>query len=65
MKFDNLLFDLDGTLTDPGMGITNSVRYALKRRNIRVSDRAELYRFIGPPLPAFFVENAGKSAGIG
>ena len=51
MKEKNvLLFDLDGTLTDPGEGITNSVRYALKKFGIEVSDRKELYRFIGPPL---------------
>lgn len=45
-----ILFDLDGTLTDPGIGITNAVMYALKKFNIEVEDRAELYKFIGPPL---------------
>lgn len=45
-----ILFDLDGTLTDPGIGITNSVAYALKKYQITVEDRSELYRFIGPPL---------------
>ena len=45
-----ILFDLDGTLTDPGLGITNSVMYALKKFNIEVEDRASLYKFIGPPL---------------
>ncbi|MBQ8278879.1 MAG: HAD family hydrolase [Roseburia sp.] len=45
-----ILFDLDGTLTDPGIGITNSVMYALKKFNIEVEDRASLYKFIGPPL---------------
>lgn len=49
-KYDTVLFDLDGTLTDPGMGITNSVIYALERFEITVVDRSELYRFIGPPL---------------
>lgn len=44
------LFDLDGTLTDPGFGITNSVMYALKKFNISVDDRTSLYKFIGPPL---------------
>ena len=48
--YDSVLFDLDGTLTDPAEGITNSVAYALKRYGIEVSDRRELYRFIGPPL---------------
>lgn len=48
--YKTVLFDLDGTLTDPGLGITNSVMYALKKFNIEVEDRASLYKFIGPPL---------------
>ena len=48
--YNTILFDLDGTLTDPGLGITNSVMYALKKYGIEVSDRSELYKFIGPPL---------------
>ncbi|MFR7476825.1 HAD family hydrolase [Frisingicoccus sp.] len=49
-----ILFDLDGTLTDPGVGITNSVMYALEKYGIIVSDRSELYKFIGPPLMQSF-----------
>ena len=45
-----VLFDLDGTLTDPGEGITNSIRYSLKKYGIEAADRSTLYRFIGPPL---------------
>lgn len=45
-----ILFDLDGTLTDPGIGITNSVMHALKKFGIEVEDRTQLYSFIGPPL---------------
>lgn len=45
-----LFFDLDGTLTDPGIGITNSVMYALEKFGIHVEDRTTLYKFIGPPL---------------
>ena len=52
--YQNILFDLDGTLTDPGIGITNSVAYALKKWNIEVADRSELYKFIGPPLHESF-----------
>ena len=44
------LFDLDGTLTDPAEGITNSVMYALRHFGIEVTDRRELHPFIGPPL---------------
>ena len=49
-KYQCCLFDLDGTLTDPAEGITNSVMYALEKYNIHVADRSELYSFIGPPL---------------
>lgn len=57
-----VLFDLDGTVTDPGIGITNSVMYALSRFGIEVKDRAALYRFIGPPLRQSFSEYYGFSA---
>lgn len=50
MNYTVVLFDLDGTLTDPGEGITNSVMYSLKKKGIEVPDRSTLYRFIGPPL---------------
>ena len=54
--FDLALFDLDGTLTDPGEGITNSVSYALSRFGIDVPDRRTLYPFIGPPLVDSFMK---------
>ena len=54
MKYNYCLFDLDGTLTDPGIGITDSVMYALKKFDIDVKDRSELYPFIGPPLDYSF-----------
>ena len=53
--YDIIIFDLDGTLTDPGIGITNSVMYALKKFGITINDRAELYKFIGPPLKDRFM----------
>lgn len=56
-----IFFDLDGTLTDPGLGITNSVMYALERYGIDVKDRSELYRFIGPPLSESFERFYGFS----
>jgi len=58
---DPILFDLDGTLTDPGIGITNSVMYALKTYGIRESDREKLYPFIGPPLKDSFQKYYGFS----
>ncbi len=59
--YNTILFDLDGTLTDPGIGITNSVAYALAKWNIKVEDRRELYKFIGPPLLDSFAEYYGFS----
>lgn len=61
MKFNTLLFDLDGTLTDPAMGITNSVMYALKKFGIDETDRQKLYKFIGPPLVDSFEKYYGFS----
>ncbi len=56
-----ILFDLDGTLTDPGEGITNSVAYALEAFGVPVPERSELYKFIGPPLAASFERFFGFS----
>lgn len=68
--YDYILFDLDGTLTDPGIGITNSVAYALNKYHISVEDRTQLYRFIGPPLVESFMTFYGFTheqalAGVG
>ncbi|MBR5091441.1 MAG: HAD family hydrolase [Ruminiclostridium sp.] len=52
--YNYLLFDLDGTLTDPGVGITNSVMYSLEKFGINETDRTKLYKFIGPPLKESF-----------
>lgn len=56
-----VLFDLDGTLTDPGVGITNCVGYALQRFAIHPESREELYPYIGPPLIDSFQEYHGLS----
>lgn len=60
--YDTILFDLDGTLTDPGEGVTNSVAYALEKRGIHVADHRELYCFIGPPLHVSFQTFYGFTA---
>lgn len=57
----NVLFDLDGTITDPAIGITNSVIYALKKYGMEIPERSALYKFIGPPLAASFSEHCGFS----
>jgi len=54
MNYQYILFDLDGTLTDPKVGITKSVAYALEKLNIEVVDYSKLDFFIGPPLQESF-----------
>lgn len=61
INYEYILLDLDGTVTDPANGITNSVMYALKKYGIEVSDRSELYKFIGPPLWESFEKYYGFS----
>ena len=59
MRFRYLLFDLDGTLTDPKEGITASVQYALRSFGIEEPDLDRLTPFIGPPLKDSFMEMYG------
>lgn len=56
-----LLFDLDGTLTDPKVGITTCVQYALKEFGIDEPDLDKLESFIGPPLKDSFMQFYGMS----
>lgn len=58
-QYNTILFDLDGTLVDSGLGITNSVIYALNQLGIQNVERTELYKFIGPPLINAFMEYYG------
>lgn len=61
MKKEFILFDLDGTLTDPAIGITSSLMYALEKFGIHVENREELYKFIGPPLVDMMMQEYGFS----
>ncbi|MCI9682087.1 MAG: HAD-IA family hydrolase [Lachnospiraceae bacterium] len=54
MKYQWIFFDLDGTLTDPAVGITGGVMYALEQFGIHESSREKLYPFIGPVLTESF-----------
>jgi len=56
MNYHTVLFDLDGTLTDPKLGITKSVQYSLRKFDIHVEDPNTLIPFIGPPLANSYQE---------
>lgn len=59
--YRTVLFDLDGTLTESGIGITRSVAYALKKHGITETDQSKLDRFVGPPLIDSFMRFYGFS----
>ena len=56
---DMILFDLDGTLTDSGPGITRCVQYALASFGIEEPDLEKLNCYVGPPLLESFMNFAG------
>lgn len=56
---NTVFFDLDGTLTDPKIGITTSIQYALEKLNLPVPTQDELTWCIGPPLRTSFVALLG------
>jgi len=59
--YQTFLFDLDGTLTNSELGVTNSVAYALAKCGIEVQDKKDLTVFIGPPLRDSFERFYGFS----
>ena len=60
MRYDICLFDLDGTLSDPKLGIPKSFQYALESFGIH-EELDKLVKFIGPPLRSSFRESYGMS----
>lgn len=58
-QYQYFFLDLDGTLTDPKVGITKSVAYALEYFGIHVEDLDSLCKFIGPPLKDSFIKYYG------
>ena len=53
-KYTTILFDLDGTLIDPKIGIVNSVKFALEAMGISYDPAESFEKFIGPPLDESF-----------
>jgi phosphoglycolate phosphatase len=61
MSFTHILFDLDGTLTNPRLGIGNSLKYALNQMQIDGYSDEILEQFVGPPLQDNFKNMFGMN----
>ncbi len=61
-SYSGILFDLDGTLTDPKEGITGSIQYALRKQGIEAPRADALEHMIGPPLEQSFRRGFDMSA---
>lgn len=61
MRYDTVIFDLDGTLTDSQPGIFACVRYALEKMGREVPPENILRRFVGPPLAESMVKYCGMT----
>ncbi len=59
LRYPTLIFDLDGTLTDSGLGILRCAQYALRHFEINVENLDELRPFVGPPLEDSFIQFYG------
>lgn len=59
---DLVLFDLDGTLSDPLVGIGRSINYALEHFGFAPLDLVRLAQYVGPPIDETFVELTGVSS---
>lgn len=61
IEFESVIFDLDGTLTDPREGFVNSIGFALTSLGRDVPPPETLHRFIGPPIHSTFAHLLGDS----
>ena len=56
MKYELIIFDLDGTMLDTSPGIFNSVRYAEKKMGFKPIDENQLASFVGPPPKEMYMK---------
>ena len=61
-KYNYILFDLDGTITEPFKGISGGIIHALNKSGVEVPDNSTLRKFIGPPLRDSFRDFCGFTA---
>ena len=55
MKYETLIFDLDGTISDPKLGIVRSMNHALAAHGYQTRSEEEIASYIGPPLDQTFM----------
>ncbi|MGE0019127.1 MAG: HAD hydrolase-like protein [Draconibacterium sp.] len=60
-RFTHIIFDLDGTLTDNTLGISNAVSYALRKMNVPECSDEIVRKFIGPPIQWSFKNHFGMN----
>ena len=60
MHYSTLVFDLDGTLTDPAQGIVRCMNYALTSFDYMARPEHEITALIGPPLESAIAELSGE-----
>ena len=61
MTYSYLLFDLDGTISDPLEGIWRSINYALESKGYEACSKQAVCQFIGPPLDEYFPAITGSN----
>lgn len=61
MRWSHIFFDLDGTLTDPALGITNAIIHGRKKWGLPCGPNSDYIKFIGPPMPQSYVDFWGMS----
>ena len=62
LRYETLIFDLDGTISDPFTGISRSINYALESLNYAPVDPQRIRTLIGPPLTQIFEHFLGALA---
>ena len=60
MRYETLIFDLDGTISDPFVGISRSINYALEALKFAAVDPQRVRPMIGPPLTEIFEHFLGS-----
>lgn len=64
MKYELVIFDVDGTLLDTSEGVLSSVKYTIERFGFDMPDDKQLRTFIGPPIQRSFADTFGVSGDI-